>query len=54
MDLAHRLGITEYQASRRTSELLNEGLVARGNLITNPSGRKAFALYLTTQGLDTL
>lgn len=54
VEIAHRLGITEYQASRRTSELLWSGLLARGNLINNPSGRKAYALYLTQEGLMQL
>ena len=52
VELAGRLGITAYQCSKRTSELHWEGYLERGALITNPSGRKAFALYLTDKGLN--
>lgn len=54
VEIAHRLGITEYQCSRRTSELQWGGFLARGNLITNPSGRKAYALFLTDEGMASL
>ena len=43
--VAHRLKITEYQASKRTSDLLREGKIIRGNVGTNPSGRRAYILH---------
>lgn len=54
VELAGRLGITAYQCSKRTSELHWEGYLDRGALIDNPSGRKAFALYLTDKALQEM
>lgn len=45
VQIAHRLGLTEYQASKRTSDLLKEGRIFRGGVGTNPSGRRAYILH---------
>lgn len=45
--VAHRLHLTEYQVSKRTSDLLNEGRIYRGGFAKNPSGRRAYVLHPT-------
>ena len=43
-ELAARCGLTQYQASKRASELVKGGGLVRLRLGQNPSGRRAWVL----------
>ena len=52
VQLAQRLRISTEQAHKRTSDLLKDGLIARANVVRNPTGRPGYALCLTDEGLS--